>query len=99
MKRQILAMAFAFTALFIGTSSVPVSAAPVSADYKVTAAPSIPISGTVAGISSFVGNFDIQRFTSRSGGNICSRYFNRHTYQPDHGSYPNSQPDHPDPCR
>ena len=67
MKRQILAMAFVFTALFIGTSSVPVSAAPVSADYKVTAAPSIPISGTVAGISSFVGNFDIQRFTSRSG--------------------------------
>ena len=67
MKKQILAMAFAFTALFIGTTAVHAKASSESATYKVTAAPSIPISGTIAGISDFTGNFDVQRFVTRNG--------------------------------
>lgn len=67
MKRQILAVAFACTALFIGTSAVHANAAPSNATYKVTAVAPINISGTVAGVSQFVGSFAVQRFVSRNG--------------------------------
>ena len=67
MKRQFLAVAFAFAALFISTTAVNAKAVSQNEILKVAAAPSIPISGTVAGISEFTGSFDVDRFVSQNG--------------------------------
>ena len=69
MKRNIIVLALALASM-VGTSSVNSAYArtlPVSSVDKVTQLPAIPITGIVAGVSSFTGNFDLQRFIVRGG--------------------------------
>jgi hypothetical protein len=73
MKRQILAAAFAFAALVMGTSAVQASVAPTKGTYKVTAAANtVPIIGTIGGVEVFNGTFEITRFISRNGELLAS---------------------------
>jgi hypothetical protein len=68
MKKQFFALAFAFAAFFAGTPAAHATA-PISqsAPDKVTAAPTVAITGILAGISSFAGNFEVQRFITQNG--------------------------------
>lgn len=67
MKKNIIVLALALV-IVVGPSSFNyASAAPVSTVDRVTQLSPIPVSGVLAGISSFTGNFDIQRFIVRNG--------------------------------
>ena len=68
MKKQFFAIAVAIATLFVCTSATTVAnATPSTTFHKAPPATTVPVTGTVAGISSFVGNLDIQRFIVRQG--------------------------------
>lgn len=68
MKKYFFGVAIAIASFFVCTSAVNVANATPTTNFRVQqAATTVPISGILAGVSSFAGNFDVQRFIVRQG--------------------------------
>jgi hypothetical protein len=67
MKLRLAAIALMMALVTALAAPLSVSAAPREAPAAQTDPTVIPISGTIAGVSSFVGNFDITRFAVQNG--------------------------------